>query len=476
MINKLVLALAFLIPSVSFSQSITPNYQGAEVAQIAEAVGVITGKNFIIDPRVKSQVTMVSSVPMTPDEFYNAFLSILQVHGFMAIPDGPNTLRIVPGVDVPGNSKVRYLKYADAEKLAPKLAEQLGDKKGGDQSVKIWAEPSTNALVITAPPNTMSAILSIVDQIDIRRAQVLVEAILVEMSTTKAIELGINWNATYSNDSGYKGRGSYINPVDGVSLGDIINGEANPPETGGGLFPNGLTFGIGRVAATGLNWTALVRALQSDTGTNIIATPSIIALDNEEAEIKIAQEVPFVTGQYTSQGVANSVGNVNPFQTITREEVGNILKITPQINEGDAILLKISQEASNLSPSKQAVDLITNKRVITTKIMADDGEIIVLGGLISEEAQVGKQQTPLLGSIPFIGELFKTRQTTKKKTTLMVFIRPVILRNGTEASQLSEGKYNNIRQEQEQYNDGKVPLMPKEKQPVLPSTDPLPQQ
>jgi general secretion pathway protein D len=183
-----------------------------------------------------------------------------------------------------------------------------------------------------------------------------------------------------------------------------------------------------------------------------------------------------VTGQYTSQGVSGGNGNVNPFQTIQREEVGNILKITPQINEGSSVMLKISQEASSIAASSQQVsstDLITNKRTITTNVMVEDGGIIVLGGLISDEVRESKSQVPFLGSIPIIGELFKTRSVDKVKTNLMVFIRPRILRDGVDSAIESNAKYNYIRGQQTGRNQGRVPLMPGERQPTLPPLEQL---
>ena len=182
-----------------------------------------------------------------------------------------------------------------------------------------------------------------------------------------------------------------------------------------------------------------------------------------------------MTGQYVTQGNTGA-GVDNPFQTIEREEVGNILKITPQINEGDSVLLKISQEASNVAASSQQVsstDLITNKRTISTKVMVEDGGLIVLGGLISEEATESKQQVPFLGSIPILGELFKMRDIRKIKTNLMVFIRPRILRDGVDAAIETNAKYNYIRDQQLRHNDGKVPLMPSERQPTLPALETL---
>jgi general secretion pathway protein D len=639
----LVASLALALPAAAPGQTqgaITPNYKDADLGQIIEAVSAVTGKNFIVDPRVRAQVTMLSSTPMSPAAFYEAFLSILQVHGFVAVPSGevikiiPDAnARQVPANDLPsrvsdssdeivtqvvavknvsaaqlvpilrplipqyghlaaypasnmliisdrasnvnrmmriiqridqtgdenidvipmqhasasevvrivntlytsaaaegggmptvkmvaddrtnsvlvsgeasqrlrlktlithldtplesgGDTQVRYLRYADAEKISQKLREQIQGisaaaapggapggappiaSGGGDKSVTIWAEPNTNALVVTAPPKIMRSVMSIVDRLDIRRAQVLVEAILVEMSADKAMDLGINWLILDRDaDGNTLPAGGFVQPVDGTGIGQILQGVLNPDSVTS--LPTGLTLGLGQIATTGTSWAALIRALNGIGNTNIIATPSIVTLDNEEAEIKIAQEVPFVTGQYTSQGISGgNTGQVNPFQTINRQEVGNILKITPQINEGDSVLLKISQEASNIAASAQvAVDLITNKRTITTNVLVEDGGILVLGGLISEELRESKAQVPFLGAIPLLGELFKTRSVDKVKTNLMVFIRPRIIRDGTDAAIETNAKYNYLREQQLNRNNGKVPLMPTERQPTLP--------
>ncbi len=406
---------------------------------------------------------------------------------------------LVAHLDTPlqsgGDTQVRYLRYADAEKIAAKLREQIqgiaaaamptggaaggapsvASSSGGDKSVTIWAEPQTNALVVTAPPKVMRSVMAIVDRLDIRRAQVLVEAILVEMSADKAMDLGVNWLIAETDSNGNSlPAGGFVQPVDGTGIGEIIQGVLDPDSIPG--LPSGLTMGLGQIVSGGTSWAAVIRAIGGIGNTNIIATPSIVTLDNEEAEIKIAQEVPFVTGQYTSQGIPGTGGNVNPFQTIQREEVGNILKITPQINEGSSVMLKISQEASSIAASSQQVstnDLITNKRTITTNVMVEDGGIIVLGGLISDEVRESKSQVPFLGSIPIIGELFKTRSVDKVKTNLMVFIRPRILRDGTDAAIESNAKYNYIREQQTGRNGGRVPLMPSERQPTLPPLEQL---
>ena len=648
----LAAVIALAVPAAVHGQAqgaITPNYKDADLSQIIEAVSAVTGKNFIVDPRVRAQVTMLSSTPMSPAAFYEAFLSILQVHGFVAVPSGdvikiiPDAnARQVPANDLPsrvsatsdeivtqviavknvsaaqlvpilrplipqyghlaaypasnmlivsdrasnvnrmmriiqridqtgdenidvipmehasavdvvrivntlytgaaaegggmptvkmvadertnsvlvsgessqrlrlktlithldtpleagGDTQVRYLRYADAEKIAQKLTGQIQGitaaatgaggggaagaapaiaSAGGDKSITIWAEPQTNALIVTAPPKVMRSVMSIVDRLDIRRAQVLVEAIIVEMSVDKAMDLGINWAILDRDPNGVVlPAGGFIQPVDGTGLGQILQGILKPDSVAG--LPSGLTLGVGEIVQDGLSWAAIIRALNGIGNTNIVATPSIVTLDNEEAEIKIAQEVPFVTGQYTNQGISGNNGTVNPFQTVNREEVGNILKITPQINEGNSVMLKISQEASSIAASSQQVsstDLITNKRTISTNVMVEDGGIIVLGGLISDEVREGKSQVPFLGAIPIIGELFKTRSVDKVKTNLMVFIRPRILRDGVDAAIETNAKYNYLRDQQLERHDGKVPLMIGERQPTLPALETL---
>ncbi|MGI9247049.1 MAG: secretin N-terminal domain-containing protein, partial [Steroidobacteraceae bacterium] len=354
-------------------------------------------------------------------------------------------------------------------------AAAIGGGGSGDKSVSIWAEPQTNALVVTAPPKVMRSIMSIVDRLDIRRAQVLVEAILVEMSTDRARDIGVNWVVgSTDKDGNTLPAGGFLSPINGTGLGEIIQGILRP----GSIppLPSGLIAGLGEIKQDGTSWAALIRAIDGIGNTNIIATPSIVTLDNEEAEIKVAQEVPFITAQYTNQGIGSNTGVVNPFTTVQREEVGNILKITPQINEGSSVLLKISQEASSIAASSQQVsttDLITNKRTITTNVMVEDGGIIVLGGLIEDQVRETKSQVPFLGAIPVLGELFKTRSVDKVKSNLMVFIRPRILRDGIDAAIESNAKYNYLRDQQLGSHNGRVPLMPNERQPALPPLEQL---
>jgi general secretion pathway protein D len=396
-----------------------------------------------------------------------------------------------------GDTQVRYLQFADAEKIAAKLKEQIsatvaitsgapaagGAPTGGvgasaDRSTTIWAEPETNALVITAPAKVMRSLMSVVDRLDIRRMQVLVEAIIVDVNVNKNAELGVNW-AVWSNDDDTRiPVGTFQQPVGGVNLASLAQSIDNP-SGGNPLLGTGTTFGIGRIAATGVNFAAMLRAIQGDSNTNVIATPSTVTMDNQEAELKVAQEVPFVTGSYTNTGNSDNNGNVNPFTTVQRQEVGTILKITPQIS-GELVQLKIELESSSLTgDSGDANSLITNKRTVSTNVLIEDGGIIVLGGLIQDSDIRGEQRVPYLGRIPVIGALFKTRSRQSDKTNLMVFIRPKILRDGFATAIETNAKYNFIREEQRSTMRPKtevLPLLPFSKEPLLPPVpEPLPQ-
>jgi general secretion pathway protein D len=319
----------------------------------------------------------------------------------------------------------------------------------------------------------MRSLMSEVDKLDIRRLQVLVEAIIVDVRVDKNAELGVNW-AVWSNDSDTRiPVGGFIQPVGGVNLAQLAAGIDNPANAPPGL-QTGSTFGIGRIASTGVNFAAMLRAIQGDSNTNIIATPHAVTMDNQEAQLKVAQEIPFTTGQFTNTG-GNNNGDVNPFTTIQREEVGTILKITPQIS-GELVQLKIELESSELAQGAtgDAGSLITNKRTVNTNVLIEDGGIVVLGGLIRDSATRGEQRVPYLGRIPILGELFKTRSRKREKSNLMVFIRPKILRDGAATAYETGAKYNFIRdlQQKSDSNPGEIlPLIPFNKDPLLP---PLP--
>ena len=399
-----------------------------------------------------------------------------------------------------GGTETRYLKYADAEKLANLLKGQAAGiaaaatgtagaaaaatASGGDRSVNIWGHKETNALVITAPPKTMRQLWSIVDKLDIARAQVQIEAIIVDVSTTKSADLGVNW-AVYSNEQGsLVPAGAFVAPVAGASIVNLVAAARDPAAAvAGGAIPGGATFAVGQLATNGLNWAAMIRAFRQDRNANVIATPSATTSDNQEAQLKVAQEVPFITGQYTNTGSTNN-GQVNPFTTVERQEVGTILKVKPQINGGNALTLEISIESSELlDETGDAGSRITAKRSITTNVLVDDGQILVIGGLIRDADLNGETRVPFLGRIPLIGEAFRVRSKDRAKANLMVFIRAKILADSRQASIETNSKYNMMRDAQRAQGRSKgdmpdlIPLLPGVKAPQLPPIEappPLP--
>ncbi len=612
-----------------FAQTITLNLKDADINALIGTVAEVTGKNFIVDPRVKGKVTVISSRPMDAEEVYQVFLSILKVHGFAAVPSGavikilpdvsakqdsiPNVSDDAPGrgdqmvtrviqvdnvaaaqlvpilrplvpqqghlaaypttnvliisdraenasrlvsiirridtvsdseievirlqfasaaevvriltaisrsqpaaggkgpaavgqalvadertnsvllggdradrlrlraiishLDTPleteGNTKVIYLKYAKAADLVEVLqgvGKTQGEeiKKGSaasssiDKQLDIHADEATNALVLTAPPSLMRSLESVIRQLDIRRSQVLVDAIIAEVGERKARELGVQWTIfDLSGDAAPVGGTNFTNT--GTNLVDIAQGVINRQLVG--LTP-GMLFGAGKFDKDGTSFAAVVQALAADGDTNILSTPSLVTLDNEEAEIIVGQNVPFVTGSFTNTGAAS--GSVDPFQTIQREDVGITLKLKPQINEGNAVIMQIEQEVSNISNDAQAADLITDKRSIKTNVLARDGQIIVLGGLIEDRTRESVQKVPLLGDIPWLGALFRSKSSNVDKINLMVFIHPTILRDQETADRYTASKYNYIRaQEADAFKEG-VFMTPEIPQPMLP--------
>jgi general secretion pathway protein D len=595
---------------------VTPNFKDADIVQVSEAVSTATGKSFIIDPRVRSSVTMLSSTPMSPAAFYEAFLAILEVHGYVAVPAG-NIVKIipdanarqVPSIDLPdhvsatsdeivtqvidvknvnaaqlvpilrpmipqyghlaafpggnliiisdragnvnrmvhiirridvvgdqgvevvplengaaadvvrvlnslfqqaaaseggvalkvvaddrsnsvlisgeqsqrlriraliahldtplkagGDTQVRYLLYADATKIAATLKEQLTGvattttaAAGGGASANtpqaqaekssiVLADPATNSLIVTAPPKTMRAIMGIVDKLDIRRAQVLVEAVLVEVNADKTSDIGVNWGAWSQGSNGTQiPVVGFIEPVGGTSILDVattVNGVSTGSTTTSTSSLAGTTLGIGKLTGSGINYGAMIRAVSGDANTNILATPSAVTMDNQEAKLDVAQEIPIITGQYSTTSTTTS--SVNPFTTVQREEVGTILRVTPQIAaQGSSLVLKIHIESSSVAPtSVSTVDITTNKRTVETSVMVEDGGIVVLGGLISDSVTRDEQRVPFLGSLPIIGFAFRTRDYSRTRNNLMVFIRPKILRTSAQTVAETAEKYN----------------------------------
>jgi len=369
---------------------------------------------------------------------------------------------VITNLDRPGNlirdTQVIYLHYLKASEVAQILQNvasgiQKQDKDAGAANgaeISIQANDTTNALVASAPPAIMRTIESVVKRLDIRRAQVLVEAVIVEVSNKRVNELGVQWNTTNSAIDG-----------EGLFGGIRTSGKSNTFDTFPGKpvkLEGGLSLGFYHNGSL----RNLVRALSTDDSTNILSTPNLVTLDNEEGKIVVGQNVPFITGNSTSSGTPVT----NPFQTIERQDVGITLKITPQINEGDSVTLKVYQEISSVSSDTSAEDIITNKRSIETRVLIKDGSTLVLGGLISDELRDAGDKVPFLGRLPFIGRLFRSDKKEVDKRNLMVFIKPTIINDFDQASELSRGKYNLIRERQLRYADENTPSGT----PTLPET------
>ena len=618
----LLLGLALITLALPASQAADEGYElnftDTDINAVISAVAKLTGKNFIIDPRVKGKVTVITHKSMTKDEVYEVFQSVLKVHGFAAVP-GKSVIKIVPEVnakqdsiktirddysdgdelvtkvipirhvtaaqlvpilrplvpqrghlaaypqsnvliisdsasnierlsaiidridqsvnqeievlplqhavasevvrvvnqlhagakekpdytivaddrtnsvllggdkgerlrlraiithmDIPlelsGNTQVIYLRYASAVDLVKTLTDVsktiLKTPSGktaaaatttSASDINIQADESTNALIINAPPGVMRSLRSVVNQLDIRREQVHIEAILAEVSYTKASQLGVQWafdgseGGTKSGPIGILNFSSFAPP----GLAGLLE---QPP-----LVGDGLSLGLGRVKDGDLTMGALVRALATDGNTNILSQPSIVTLDNQEATIVVGQNVPFLTGSYTT-----TTGDAtNPFQTIDRQDVGITLKITPQINEGNTIKMQIDQEISNLTPASTSVDIIIGKRQITTNVMVDDNQILVLGGLIEDQLRDTEAKIPGLGDIPLLGWMFKYKTVDKVKTNLMVFIHPTILQNEAMLTKVTGQKYNYIRDKELESQRRGLTLLRDKELPVM---------
>jgi general secretion pathway protein D len=399
----------------------------------------------------------------------------------------PNQLEYYRGVaeslDLPSNqgggSQVRYLYYADAEEIASNLQSQFGgtpvvedaetaaDPTGGN--VSVWADVGTNSLVMSAPSRVLQNMLEIVDKLDIPRAQVHVEAIIVEMTDSRAAELGLTWAIDGASGEQAAVLTNFSGTIGGIlQLAQIGAGGVPDPSA----IADGVTAAVGRTSDSGASWAAVVQALQGDAQTNVLQRPSLVVLDNEEASINVGQEVPFLTGQYTNSGGGNQ-GSVNPFSTIQREPVGTTLTITPRINEGTGMRLTILQENSSISSSAVASDVITNERTIQTEVFVNDGDILVLGGLMDDQLRENEQRVPGLGRIPGLKWLFRARNTERAKSSLMVFIRPTILRDSVDANRTTGDRYNLLRNDQLRRSAEPVPLMRDTDRPLLPPLNEL---
>lgn len=613
---------ALLLASLSLSawaDSITLNFKEADINTVIETVSETTGRNFIVDPRVKGKVTVISAQPMDSDGLYQTFLSILEVHGFAAIPFGDTTkivpqndakqlgrefdsesysddlvtraiviqhvaaaqlvpilrpllpqyghlaaytpsniliisdrqanvsriLELVRRIDRPGdaevevvtlqfanatevakmlqsldkasgqknaaetvsyiadprtnavlisgdraeriraaelikhldtpsesngNTSVIYLSYAKSIELAKilqgyaKATQQTDGKKSneGNSDVTILADEATNSLIITAPPRLGKELRTVIDSLDIRRAQVLVEAIIAEISMDKAFQLGFNY-------AGLSNAGGFILEAGGLSTGAIAGAVAGDFSALGSL--PGATFGGASIKNGDIEFLGLLRAVSTDADNNVISTPSLLAMDNQEAEISIGQEVPFITGQFSGTGSGGS--SVNPFTTIERKDVGVTLKITPHVIDNGTVELKIYQEVSGIAAGSagSAADVITNKRTIDTTVIVDNGEIIALGGLLEDNTTDSRTKVPILGDIPLIGGLFRSKNTKRTKRNLMVFIRPIILQDGQDLRRYSADRYKLLQKLQlsnESVRGGVLPPLPGNPGPAIP--------
>ena len=628
----MLLVASACFSSISIAKNITLNLKDADISAVISTVSEATGKNFIVDPRVKGKVTIVSSHPMESEELYSVFLSILEVHGFSAVPSG-NVIKILPDasakqkampladdespgagdeivtrvialrnvsssqlvpilrplvpqqghlaayvpaniliisdraaniarlmniigrIDTPsndeieiiqlqhasageivrimtsleqqgkgkkggagaspdgapilladertnsilvgggksgrlrikaiishldtpldngGNTRVVYLRYAQAEDMVKvltgvsKSVETQAKGKGGAANkakVDIQADEATNALVITAPPDLFRSLESVIKQLDVRRAQVLIETVIAEVSEDLSAELGVQW--IFDGTPGREGPVGLVNFGSGsggsiAEIGAAAAAGVAPPAS------NGVLMGLGSFNSSTLNFAAVLNTLKGDGTTNILSTPTLVTLDNEEAEIVVGQTVPFVTGSFSSTGSSSSP--TNPFQTIQRENVGITLKVKPQINEGDAVQLEIEQTIDSLSSSAtSAVDLITNTRLIKTNVIVDDGQMIVLGGLINDDVRESVQKVPFLGDIPLIGWLFSHKSSSKLKQNLMMFLQPTIIRDAAMSASLTNSKYSYQRTRQMEVREKGLLMLPKEASPVMPT-------
>lgn len=366
-----------------------------------------------------------------------------------------------------GNTRVFYLKYAKASEVVDVLkgvSKTIGNNKSTNSKSKntsstselsIESHEGTNAIIISAQPALMASFSSIIRQLDIRRAQVLVEAIIVEVSEAD----GVSLNSQFATTAG----GTSFND-NGVSMGDALSAAYEVNNDDDDL--DALTDVISSISG-GLfgfasdDWGVMIQALSNDSTSNILATPSITTLDNQEASFVVGNDVPVLTGSTSSSS------NDNPFQTIERKEVGIKLSVTPQINDGDTVQLKIEQEVSNVQ-GKTSVDIIFSTRSVKTTVMAKSGETIIIGGLINDEVSESEDKIPWLGDIPYLGVLFRSTQSSTEKRNLMIFLRATIIRDDETMSKLSQRKYGLIRAVQQGQRDGGINLMPNSKVPLLP--------
>jgi general secretion pathway protein D len=404
---------------------------------------------------------------------------------FVAMIDSPTSAA--------GNMHVVALKNADATKLAETLRAIYGSESapagprtqappqavaGSLQPLQatpqspaavpgiIQADAATNSIIITAPDAIYNNLRTVIEKLDKRRAQVYVEALVAEVTAQKAAEFGIQWQdlsgASKTTVQGFGGTNF------GNSGQNIVGITQNPLLAGQGLNL-GVIKGVVSVPGVSgqfLNIGLLVRALESDSNANILSTPTLLTLENEEAKIVIGQNVPFITGQYAVSGAATTP---TPFQTIERRDVGLTLRIRPQISEGGTVRLQIFQEVSSIQDNTNAAGVITNKRSVESTVLVDDGQIVVIGGLIQDTLNDGVGKVPGLGDLPLVGGLFQYKTRTRNKTNLMIFLRPTLLRTGQQADALASDRYDYILREQAGSRPAPSVVLPDAAVPTLPA-------
>ena len=351
-----------------------------------------------------------------------------------------------------GSVAVIYLKYANAEEVAG-IVSSIATRFISSESEKpiVTYHAPTNSVVVSSDESNIATIRNLISKLDIRRAQVLVEAIVVELSETAARSLGVETIFAGAEDGEIpigitrfqNGTGPDLLGLTGSAIESGDNANFSNIAANSLLNSQGIIAGIGRISEDDDSMIAIINAIDADKNSNILTTTSLLAMDNEEASTVIGQEIPITTGESLGSN------NTNPFRTTSREEVGIKLSIKPQINEGNSVILEIKQEVSGVAgPLTGTTDLITNKRTIETTVLVDNNQIIVLGGLVDEDIQEDIQRVPVLGSIPILGKLFQSSSESKVKKNLMVFLRPKILVDSESVSQISTEKYNFIKAEQ----------------------------
>ena len=407
----------------------------------------------------------------------------------------------------PGNIHVVYLKNANAVSLArtllgvstpeqttpqstpPGLQQQLSGSRpvgtsparpltgqtgtqppvsGQIAGAQIQADPATNTLILIAPDLVYRNLRSVIDKLDMRRAQVFIESLIIEVTSDQAAEFGIQWQGGLGHLQGSGGTGALAGTNFGTAGQNILGIAQNPATIG-----QGLAIGVarGQITLPGVgvvsNLQVLARALETMSKANILSTPNILTLDNEEARIVVGQNVPFITGQFITPA-SSGAATVNPFQTVERRDVGLTLRVRPQISESGTIKLVIYQEVSSVQDTSSPAGIITNMRAIETNVLVDDGAIVVLGGLVQDNVSSTTDKVPVLGDLPVIGQLFRFETRRQQKTNLMVFLRPFIVRDDTDARTIAVDRYDNMRRLEEVTKPDPNPVLPDMKPPVAP--------